>query len=441
MNRKLSRLGAGLVTISALALFFSMGTATAAKPAAELSPIEALGKELFFDKISDPSRSMSCASCHAPRAGWTGAIAGPNLHGGVYRGADPRRFGNRKPPTSSYAVYSPIFHYDSATGEFVGGNFWDGRATGARLGSPTAEQALGPHLNPVEQNMPSKQAVCEHVAATKYARLFEDVWGKGSLDCSDSGVDLTYDRFGLSMGAYQGSIEVSPFSSRFDVYWERCLAHGNTEEACGLAEGEQAMLDPDGILSEQEFDGLIEFGEYCSGCHVSHESGPGGVPPLFTDNRFHNLGVPKNPDNPFYKMDKMYLDDGSPINPEGAAWIDLGLGGFLRSTSWYDKAEENDGKFRVPTTRNVDMRPGKGFPKAYMHNGVFKSLEEVVHFYNTRDVPGAGWAAPEVDHNVNRDIFEGVPLGNFELDAEAEAAIVAFLKTLTDGYKHKDRSK
>jgi cytochrome c peroxidase len=155
------------------------------------------------------------------------------------------------------------------------------------------------------------------------------------------------------------------------------------------------------------------------------------VPPLFTDNRFYNIGVPKNPDNPFYQMDKVYLDDGSPINPEGAAWIDLGLGGFLRSTNsaWSAMAEENDGKFRVPTARNVDMRPGKGFTKAYMHNGVFKSLEEVVHFYNTRDVPGAGWAPPEVDRNVNSDIFEGVPLGNFELDAEAEAAIVAFLKT------------
>jgi cytochrome c peroxidase len=178
MSSKISRLGAGLVVFS-VAMFCSWGVV-----AADLTPIEALGKQIFFDKISDPSRSMSCASCHAPRAGWTGAIAGPNLHGGVYRGADPRRFGNRKPPTSSYAVYSPVFHLDPATDEFVGGNFWDGRATGARLGSPTAEQALGPHLNPVEQNMPSKQAVCEHVAASKYARLFEVVWGRGSLDCS-----------------------------------------------------------------------------------------------------------------------------------------------------------------------------------------------------------------------------------------------------------------
>lgn len=76
----------------------------------------------------------------------------------------------------------------------------------------------------------------------------------------------------------------------------------------------------------------------------------------------------------------------------------------------------------------------KGFPKAYMHNGVFKSLEEVVHFYNTRDVAEEMWPPPEVDRNVNRELFEGVPLGNLALDAEAEAAIVAFLKTLSDGY-------
>jgi len=96
-------------------------------------------------------------------------------------------------------------------------------------------------------------------------------------------------------------------------------------------------------------------------------------------------------------------------------------------------ADDNDGKFKIPTLRNVDKRFGNGVPKAYMHNGVFKSLKEVVHFYNTRDVPEEGWPPPEVDRNVNREIFEGVPLGNLELDEEAEDAIVAFLKTLTDG--------
>jgi cytochrome c peroxidase len=440
MSRYRKWTAAGLACVSAA--FLATATVSAQTPSPALSPIESLGKALFFDDISTPARSMSCASCHAPRSGWVGAIAGSNLHGAVYRGAERARFGDRKPPSSSYAGFSPIFHRDAASGEFVGGNFWDGRATGERLGSATAEQALGPHLNPVEQNMPGKQAVCAHVKASKYAALFERVWGQASLDCSAAGVDLTYDRFGLSMAAYQASAEVSPFSSRFDAYWRACMAAVNDAEACGTTEFndlplEQAkvVLDPQAILTDQEFAGMLEFGEYCSGCHVSHESGPGGVPPLFTNNAFHNVGVPKNPENPFYGMDDVYLDDGTPINPLGAAWVDNGLGAFLRTRpEWAGLAAANDGKFRVPTVRNVDLRPGAGFPKAYMHNGALKSLEDVVHFYNTRDVATEGWAPPEVSANVNRELSEGKPMGNFELTAEAEASIVAFLKTLSDGY-------
>lgn len=400
-----------------------------------LASMEALGEELFFDKISAPSW-VSCATCHDPEVGWTGPVAGNNVHGAVYRGAVPQRFGNRKPPSSAYATFSPVFHYDAGGDEFIGGNFWDGRATGERLGNPAADQALGPFLNPVEQNMPSARAVCEEVAEAKYAGLFEDAWDAGSLDCSDEGVAATYDRIGLSIAAYEGSTEVNRFSSKFDAYWDTCLDAGNDPEACGLAEGEKADLDPEAILTEQEFDGLIEFGEYCSACHVSHVEGSDGVPPLFTDFTFDNIGVPKNPENPFYDMDEVFLPGGSAINPEGDDFVDLGLGDFLRSRpEWEAMAYENDGKFKVPTVRNVDLRPGKGFPKAYMHNGVFKSLEEVVHFYNTRDVPEAGWPPPEVDRNVNREILEGVPLGDLQLDAEAEAAIVAFLETLSDGYR------
>ena len=89
----------------------------------------------------------------------------------------------------------------------------------------------------------------------------------------------------------------------------------------------------------------------------------------------------------------------------------------------------NDGKHKVPSLRNVDKRPSDNFTKAYGHNGYFKSLEEIVHFYNTRDVEGAGWEPPEVASNVN----EG-ELGNLELSPEEEAALVAFMKTLSDGY-------
>jgi cytochrome c peroxidase len=172
-------------------------------------------------------------------------------------------------------------------------------------------------------------------------------------------------------------------------------------------------------LSEEEAWGLALFNDEekgkCALCHISEEV-PGGEPPLFTDFTFDNLGTPKNPENPFY--DKF------------PAFIDNGLGGFLATASeseWKDKAEENMGKFKVPTLRNVDKKPGTGFTKAYMHNGVFKSLKEVVHFYNTRDVET--WPAPEVDKNINRG-----ELGNLGLTDAEENAIVAFLKTLSDGY-------
>jgi cytochrome c peroxidase len=90
-------------------------------------------------------------------------------------------------------------------------------------------------------------------------------------------------------------------------------------------------------------------------------------------------------------------------------------------------ANENMGKFKVPTLRNVDKRPGNSFKKAYGHNGVFKSLKEVVHFYNTRDVKD--WAEPEVAENINED-----ELGNLGLTDKEEDAIIAFMKTLSDGY-------
>ena len=163
--------------------------------------------------------------------------------------------------------------------------------------------------------------------------------------------------------------------------------------------------------------------------------------------------MPKNPENPFYEMDEVFLDDGSPINPQGSAWIDMGLGGFLRlladpsNQMWRSLpyvtnvkdltnaelmllAAENDGKHKVPTLRNVAKGFGKSFPKAYMHNGVFKSLKEVVHFYNTRDVEM--WPAPEVSQNVNTD-----ELGDLGLTDAEEDAIVAFMETLSDGFKVK----
>lgn len=372
-----------------------------------LTPTEQLGKELFFDKIASPD-NMSCADCHGPKVGFTGPNPGINIGGAVYRGAVPQRFGNRKPPSAAYATLSPVFYYDEIEGLFIGGNFWDGRATGEHLGNPAADQALGPFLNPVEQNNANKEAVLMQVANSKYADLWEEVWGEPILYGTTDEIEQNYDRIGLSIATYEGSVEVNSFSSKFDYYL-------------------QGLVD----LTEQEEWGLELFNDEekgkCSLCHIS-EPGPDGEPPLFTDFTFDNLGTPKNPENPFYNMDEVFLPNGDPINPLGDAWIDYGLGGFLQTHPDYaDMAEENMGKHKVPTLRNVAKAPGNGFPKAYMHNGVFKSLKEVVHFYNTRDVEM--WAPPEVAENVNTE-----ELGDLGLTLEEEDAIVAFMQTLSDGY-------
>ena len=397
-----------------------------------LTPMEQLGKFLFFDKISEPN-SMSCASCHAPSTGFTGPIPGINAHGAVYRGAVPQRFGNRKPPSASYATFSPIFYYDEEEGLFIGGNFWDGRATGEKLGNPAADQALGPFLNPVEQNNPSKQAVLEKVAAAKYAWLWEEVWGEPLSYATEEDVEKNYDRIGLAIAAYEGSSEVNQFTSKFDIFW------ANADEA-GLDVADINMANWQNYtglgLTSKETKGLALFNDEnkgkCSLCHVLDPvTDLQGIerPPVFTDFSFDNLGVPKNPENPFYDMDQVFLDDGSPINPLGTDWIDPGLGGFLSARpEWEAMAEENYGKHKVPTLRNVDKRPGGNFPKAYVHNGVFKSLKEVVHFYNTRDVED--WPPPEVTQNVNTD-----ELGDLGLTKTEENAIVTFMQTLSDGYR------
>jgi cytochrome c peroxidase len=392
-----------------------------------LSSIERLGEALFFDTNLSTPPGQSCAACHAPGTGFTGPDPQINAGGAVYQGAVRNRFGDRKPPTVAYAD-APVLAYDEFTQSWIGGSFWDGRATGWTLGDPLAEQAMGPFLNPLEQHMPGSKQVVLRVAKSSYANLFREVWGPDSLD-NKADPTLAYERIARSIAAYERSSKVTAFTSKFDLYWRTSLAAGNDPEKVGLADGDKAVLDPMNILTEQEFAGLIEFGEYCSDCHNSTLPGPGGTPPLFTDFSYQNIGVPKNPMNPFYTVAPAW-------NPDKLDFVDLGLGAFLKKAGFPPEVYEPElGKHKVPTVRNVDERPSADFLKAFMHNGVFKSLEEVVHFYNTRDVPEAGWPAPEFPYNLNDELFEGHPIGDFHLDAEAEAAIVAFLKTLTDGYQ------
>jgi len=360
-----------------------------------LTSIQLLGKNIFLDKISVPANKTACADCHGASVGFTGPDELINKHGSVYPGANGS-FGNRKPPSAAYATFSPVL--SQVGGVFAGGNFWDGRATGERLRSPSAEQALGPFLNPREHNVANPLAVLMIIEKSKYISLWKKVWGEKLRYSTPDEISLNFDRVGLAIAAYEGSSEVNQFSSKFDYYLKSLVE-----------------------LTSEEASGLELFNSKCASCHVSESTGK--TPPLFTDFTFDNLGVPVNPENPVYDYDP--------------GFIDYGLGGFLLTRPDYiSMAPVNMGKQKVPTLRNVDKRPGIGFTKAYMHNGVFKSLKEVVHFYNTRDVPGANsganWPAPEVSANVNT-----VDLGNLGLTDGEENAIVAFMKTLSDGYRIK----
>jgi cytochrome c peroxidase len=342
---------------------------------------EHLGKNIFFDKRLSSPKGQACAVCHGLEVGTTGPDSEVNLETVVYPGAVAERFGNRKPPSAAYASFSPVFYLDAEKG-YVGGQFWDGRA------ATLADQAKGPFLNPVEQNNPDKAAVVKKIQEGSYGRLFQKVYG----DDAFTDIDRAYDFAADAIASYEASSSVNSFSSKYDFF------------LAGRA-----------LLSLQEEKGLALFNGKgrCSVCHPSSASD--GSPPLFTDFTYDNLGIPKNPNNPFYFMPES-------INPAGTQFVDRGLGPIVNDTA-------QNGKFKVPTLRNVDKRPYEGFVKAFGHNGYFKTLKSIVHFYNTRDIPGL-WPVPEVSETVNHQ-----DLGDLQLSSEEENAIVAFLKTLSDGYR------
>jgi cytochrome c peroxidase len=402
--------------ILAFLLIVALSFLSAEKGPAKLTPLEELGKRLFFDKNLSTPAGQECAACHGPAVGFTGPDEAINKAGGVYEGAVKGRFGNRKPPAAAYAGDSPKLH-QGENGDFVGGMFWDARATGDTLNDPLAEQALGPFMNPLEQNMPDKKSIILAVQKSDYAGLFAKIWGPGALDV-DKNVDRSYVRIGRAIAAYERSVEVSPFSSKFDDFWRAAREKGlKVEDITQAAAKEFENLG----LSETELKGFVLFNTKgkCAACHVLESEK--GKPPVFTDFKYDNLGVPRNPQNPFYGQDRKY-------NPDGANWVDKGLGGYLETTEKYRQfAAVNMGKHKAPTLRNVDLRPAPGFTKAYMHNGVFKSLKDVVHFYNTRDKAGAKWPAAEVAANVNTS-----EMGNLGLTDNEENLIVEFMKTLSD---------
>ncbi len=443
---------------------------------------ETLGELMLFDRNMSPNRNEACASCHMPYAGFSGPIPSVNLTMIAYPGTVRFRAGKRTAQRHPYAPFFPVLQYNQEQGLFFGGNFWDSRATGYKLRVPDAEQAQGPPVDHMEMGFPDFACIALQLSKAVYRPLFEQVWGDGSLDihfpgnaeeiCRTPGgaavlgndtmpIRLSpeertrardvFDHWAQSIDSYEQSVQVSAFSSKFDAF----LAG-------------KYKLTADEMAGYTLFDGKGN----CNSCHLdgrgtalkagqTDSSTAAMVNPLFTCFGSANEGVPLNPRDAIYYETKPDHYGYVP-NPYGFSYRDLGLGTFLRSgpgagpspnRSWRQHAPATDGQMQVSSLRDVAMAPpqcptteapGPYFQKEFFHNGYFKSLKQVVHFYNTRDkfaypvtsghCPAGTtekvdcWPMPEVPNNVDDTS------GNLGLTDKEEDQIVAFLETLSDGY-------
>ncbi|WP_345973629.1 cytochrome-c peroxidase [Sulfurimonas diazotrophicus] len=351
----------------------------------------ALGEAFFNDTNLSNTGNQACASCHDAGRAFSEprTVTAQNDFGAVSIGDDNLSIGDRNAPTAMYAAFFPAFHFDDEAGEgegsgglWLGGQFHDGRAADLKA------QAKGPFLNPVEMQMPDFNSVVARVKANpSYVSELTALYGDSVFDDDAA----AYDAIGDAIATFEKSDVFAPFDSKYDRWLK--------------GEAELTALERQGL----EMFVRADKGN-CAACHPN--VGTGGAPALFTDATFDNLGVPvneavrSNPNNPLSAV---------------ADYRDLGLGETTGDPSL-------DGAFKVATLRNIAVTG------PYMHNGVFKTLKAVVHFYNTRDVTGAlnpetglPWRTPEVPETINVD-----ELGNLGLSDEEEDAIVAFLKTLTD---------
>jgi len=462
--------------------------------------VQTLGKLMNFDENMSPFRNRACAFCHMPYAGFSGPIPSVNQTMVAYPGSEEFRAGKRTAQRYTYSPRFPVLDFNKTQQLFFGGNFWDGRSTGFLLQSPDAEQAQHPPVDTQEHALPDTACIALRLSQAVYKPLFEQVWGPGSLDirfpfnseaiCATPGgaqqfggsatpirlspaertkANRVYDNWGQSISFYESSPAISAFSSKFDAY---------------LASSYQLTAD------EQAGYDLFRGKAGCNTCHLDGRgstqtpgTGSGSIPstttgtdtsaaanvaPLFTCFGYANLGLPLNANDAIFYQNKPDPFGFTP-NPDGFAFRDLGFGNFLRgvaapnpNSQWTQFAPATDGQQQVLTARNVAMTPpqcptteapGPYFQKAFFHNGYAKSLKQLVHFYNTRDVYRFNvttgncpvgktekvdcWPMAEVPNNIDMTV------GNLGLTDPEENLLVVFLQTLTDGFTtpYPDRDK
>jgi cytochrome c peroxidase len=366
----------------------------------DVASLTALGRALFSDSSLSASGRMSCASCHDPAHAYGPA----NRRSIQLGGPDLRQPGIRATPSLMYQQDAPPFseHFNDTDGDDsidqgpTGGRDWDGRASSAH------EQASGPLLSPFEMANRDSVAVITRLQHSPNASRFRATFGAHVFEHAQlawNGVLLALEVFQQSPGDFY------PYSSKYDAF----LRH-------------QAMLSP------RELRGLDLFNDArkgnCAQCHPS--SIKRGAFPQFTDHGFIAIGVPRNANIPANR---------------NARFHDLGLCGPLR-TDLQNRAEYC-GLFKTPSLRNVALRT------SFFHNGAFHRLEDVLDFYAQRDAYPARFYPRGKDGRVRK--FDDLPEAyqvNINTEAPfssehgrkptlttAESAdIIAFLRTLTDGY-------
>ncbi len=348
----------------------------------EITSKETLGSKLFFDVNLSLNRTQSCASCHSPAKAFTDPNEN-NIKGAVSIGDDGHSLGDRHAPTASYASFSPAFHQRN-DGEYVGGHFWDGRA------STLADQAAGPPLNPIEMGMKDEAAIAKRIKDNpEYATAIERLFGKKTLKNNKT----LYRAMAESIAAFEQTELFAPFDSKYDRYL-RGEYRPTGQEELGMT-----------LFFSQQFTN-------CNQCHQL-KARPTAPQETFTDYTYHNIGVPVN----------------DAVRSRNGLGIDQDLGLF-HNPLVDDPLQK--GKFKVPTLRNVAVTA------PYMHNGVFTDLRTVVLFYNKynsrsskRQInpeTGEKWRAPEVAENLSLEELEFGPA----LDNKRVAALVAFMEMLTD---------
>jgi cytochrome c peroxidase len=318
----------------------------------------ALGEKLFNDKRFSTTGEVSCATCHAVEKAFTD---GPLS---VSQGIN-KLTGTLNAPTVINSVYFTTF-------------FWDGR-------SPSLEdQALHPFLNPVEMGLEDHQPILDIVRSDpEYVTAFDKVFGK-------SGDTITMTEVTRAIAAFERTQVTG--DSPFDRWY--------------YAGDEQALT----AAQKRGFDLFVNEGR-CVSCHVVEQTQA-----LFTDNRFHNVGVGINDIQgevpglaaEFLKAEATASEVDVKVLTDKRT---SELGRFAVSRGFDDL-----GAFKTPTLRNIAVTA------PYMHDGSLATLRDVIVHYNNGGVT--------IEGNPVNDFLSG-GIRPLDLSDKQIDDLVAFMEALT----------